>query len=113
MRRVTPQSLGGQISPKILIGHLCQTCDDAVAHTGSLGPSAMERALIMALVPEGVGKLAYDNFSMNGLVGWGVLSATSQASPNAEPWKHLGDLEELRRRLTPQLSTCSAHEFAG
>ena len=103
LRRSSPQALGGQPSPKILIGHLCVVCNDAVVAVGTLGPTSLERALVAHLAPQGIGKLGYDNFSLSGLIGWGVISATSDVPPNSEPFAHLGDLDELRRRLSAAL----------
>jgi hypothetical protein len=103
MRRVTPQSLGGQLSPKILIGHLCQVCSEATDHVGSVGVTSMTRALVMALAPQGIGKLSWDQLSLSGLIGWGAVSAIREVPPNSEPWKHLGDLDELRRQLRAAL----------
>ena len=71
-----------------------------------MGPTAIEeRALVTALAPQGVGKLGYGQFSMNGLVGWGAVSAQAQLQgepdpkPNTRPWQHLPDLDALTERL--------------
>jgi hypothetical protein len=57
LRRTTTKALGGKPSPVLIVGHLCQVCDEAVTHVGSVGPSSLERALVTHLVPKLVGKL--------------------------------------------------------
>ena len=102
-------------------GYLCQICAEAVAHVGSIGPSALERALVAHLAPEGIGKLDYGQLRVDDLIGWGGLASRARLAqlahpaggidvcvpvpgPNTRPWEHLPDLtalsEQLRRRLT-------------
>ena len=45
----------------------------------------LERALVAALVPAGIGKLDYCNLSVEGLVGWGGLAARARLGYGA-PW---------------------------
>ena len=53
--------------------------------TGSVGPTALERALVAALAPDGVGKLDYGHFAMDGVIGWSVLVAQARRTDPAEP----------------------------
>ena len=80
----TPKRVGtsqlGWPSPQQLSGHLCQVCADAVEATHSIGPSAKERALVASLAPEGVGKLGYGHFAVDGLIGCSVLVARCPAA---------------------------------
>ena len=46
---------------------------------------AIERALVAALVPAGIGKLDYGNLRVEGLVGWGGLAARARLGYGA-PW---------------------------
>jgi hypothetical protein len=75
-KRTGAQQLGGRASPEWVSGHLCQLCADAVDHVPNraLGPTALLRALVSALCPDAVGKLAYGQLSVEGLIGWGALS---------------------------------------
>ena len=45
----------------------------------------LERALVAALAPAGIGKLDYGNFRVEGLVGWGGLAARARLGYGA-PW---------------------------
>jgi hypothetical protein len=74
-KRTGASQLGGGASPTQVAGHLCTTCADAVEAVGSIGASALERALVAALVPSGIGKLSYGNLRVDGLFGWGALAA--------------------------------------
>jgi hypothetical protein len=38
----------------------------------------LERALVAALAPAGIGKLDYGNLVVNGLIGWGGLAARAR-----------------------------------
>ena len=79
-------------------------------HARAIGPTA--RALVVALAPEGVGKLPYGRLSVDGLVGWGALVAHARQQnppepgprPNTRPWEHLPDLAALTERLGAALS---------
>jgi hypothetical protein len=111
-KRTGTQQLGGQPSPQQLSGHLCRSCSEAVDHVGAVGPTALERALVSALMPEGVGKLAHGNLTVDGLVGWGALVARAQQGsppgqpaprPNTRPWEHLGDLGQISTQLARRL----------
>jgi hypothetical protein len=48
-KRTRTQQLGGQLSPQQLCGYLCRVCASAVEHVGAMGPTALERALVVAL----------------------------------------------------------------
>lgn len=106
-RRTGAQPLGGRLSPATVSGHLCRVCAEAVTHAGAFGPTALERALVVALAPEGVGKLPYGQLSVDGAVGWGALVAHARQQhppgpeprPNERPWEHLDDLDALSERL--------------
>ena len=110
-KRVNATHLGGSSSLE-LSGHLCKICADAVEHVHSVGPSSMERALAMALVPDGVSKLdGWNQITMDGLAGWAASVARAHRGnspnqpvrPNAMPWKHLGDLDAVRKQLRQRL----------
>ena len=111
-KRVSTEQLGGRRSVQRLSGYLCRICADAAAHVGSMGPSALERALVAHLAPRGLPRLGYGNLIVDGLVGWGALSARAQQrsspsqpapKPNTSPWQHLGDLEALSTQLGRRL----------
>jgi hypothetical protein len=81
----------------------------AVEHAHSMGPTALERALVAALAPQGIGELPYGQHTVNGLIGWAVLRVEAQRrgtespKPNSSPWQHLGDLTELSEQLSSAL----------
>ena len=100
-------SLGGQQLAGPVSGYLCQICAEAVAHVGSIGPSALEWALVAHLAPEGIGKLDYGQLRVHGLIGWGGLASRARLAdpanpfgtavePNSRPFGHLPDLAALR-----------------
>jgi hypothetical protein len=87
-----------------------------------MGPSALERALVAHLAPEGLNSSAmgFGSFQIDGLVGWGSIAARARIAdrdrsvsgsggssampgPNSRPFGHLPDLaaltSELKRRL--------------
>jgi hypothetical protein len=72
-----------------------------------VGPTALERALVTSLAPEGVGKLPYGRHSVDGLIGWGALVARARQqnpsapdpAPNSRPWEHLADISEMPDEL--------------
>lgn len=72
-------------------GHLCPACSAAVEHVGALGPTAIERALILHLT--GTAPSGWGDVSLDGLVGWVALST---ARPNSSPWEHVAGLDEIR-----------------
>jgi hypothetical protein len=102
---------GRQLSAGSVSGYLCSICADAHAHVHSIGPTALERAFVAALAPEGIGKLDYGNLVVDDLMRWGGLVAEARLAdpagigpePNSRPWEHLPDLaalsDQLRRRL--------------
>ena len=103
-KRAGTQALGGQPSPTQLSEYLCRICADAVAHVGFMGPSALERALVAHLAPQGIPKLASGNLlTVSGLQGWGALAATRKVQSNSQPFEHLGDLADLRKQLKARL----------
>jgi len=82
----------------------------------------MERALIAALVPEGLDSsaLGFDQLRVDGLIGWGGLAARARLAqlahpargidvgvpvpgPNSRPWEHLSDLAALTSQLKRRL----------
>jgi hypothetical protein len=109
-KQVSTEQLGGRRSAQQLSGHLCRSCDDACSTTNSIGPTALERALVAALAPQGAGLLGYGQLDVKGLAGWGALVARARQQgepdprPNTEAWAHLGDLGELREQLAYALS---------
>ncbi len=58
---------------------------DAVTHVRAICPQLLERALVVALAPEGVGKLPYGRLSVDGLAGWGALVARARQQNPPEP----------------------------
>ena len=88
-------------------GHLCRICSTALeqSHSVGLGPTALERCLVSALMPEGVPKLASGNLIViAGLQGWGALAATRKVPSNSKPFEHLSDLADLRKQLKARLN---------
>lgn len=84
---IDPASIGGRMSPTRLSGYLCPGCSDAVDSVGSIGQSALHRALLHHLDqadrPDDARRLrASDGVS---LVAWAV---TGQPA-NQKPWCHL------------------------
>jgi len=77
-------SVGGQQLAGSVSGYLCQICAEAVAHVGSIGPSALEWALVAHLAPEGIGKLDYGQLRVHGLIGWGGLASRAPACRSGE-----------------------------
>jgi hypothetical protein len=110
-KRTGTQRLGGQPSPQQLSGHLCRVCADAVEHVHSVGPSALERALVVALVPEKLGRLSWGNLRVDGLIGWAVLVTRARQqnppapdpAPNSRSWEHLADISEMSDELRTAL----------
>ncbi|WP_062465591.1 hypothetical protein [Demequina maris] len=88
-----PSPLGGRPSNKRLSGHLCPTCATACDTVGSIGPTAMERALMAAL---GVRRKSLTPTELVGLKAWAVMP---EASPNRRPWGHIEHVEALRTVL--------------
>lgn len=90
-----PSSLGGPHGTERLEGYLCPTCDRAVREAGAIGPSAMQRSLMLHL---GVRQrsLAAVSVELDGVVGWVALT---DPAPNTSPWAHLANLHDVRRML--------------
>lgn len=63
---IGPHQLGGRRSPTSLRGYACPNCQAAVNRVGSVGPTAMERSLVVAL---GVEKSWRPGASLNGVSG--------------------------------------------
>ena len=86
-----PGSLGGSPSPERITGHLCAPCRSACDGVGSIGATAMERALLTHhLAP-----LRTVNASQ--LVGLKAWSVARGAIPSVTPWAHIeypGGLDE-------------------
>jgi hypothetical protein len=108
-KRTGTFELGGQRSPQQLSGWLCARCADACSSVGAMGPTALERALVMAVAPQGLGILPYGNLAVPGLIGWGALCAEAHRrgevppEPNRTGWAHLPDLDALANRLRSAL----------
>ena len=100
-RSITPPplSLGGRGSPEALNGYACPACAEAISSAGSVGATAMERALLAHL-----GKSADPDQRdvaerLRGqdlrLIGWGALAHSAirrgeePPSANEQPWGHL------------------------
>jgi hypothetical protein len=100
-QRATTEQLGGRPSPQQLSGHLCRVCDAACSSAGSMGPSALERALVAHLEPGLLGMLLYGQLRIPGLVGW--AAEVERGAPNQQPFAHLGDISELTDQLRSAL----------
>lgn len=86
------RSLGGRPSPEPIEGYACATCEAVLHDVGSIGQTALRRALFQHL---GITRtLALDEIEMH-VLGWGALR---QAAPSASAWQHV-DVEALRRDL--------------
>jgi hypothetical protein len=87
----------GRDSPDRAVGCLCPTCSEAHDVVGSIGQTAMARALATHLREAGAAQVAWavEDASKDNrirLVGWGALP--SGEPPNDRPWQHL-DLSAL------------------
>lgn len=88
------EALGGPSSPESITGQVCPPCSAALDSVGSVGPSALERALVAHLSRSGRTadaervQAAISGGGLVGLVGWAGLPAPRVA--NREPWAHLG-----------------------
>jgi len=97
-RRLTaasPASLGG-VGPDRITGHVCPACADALNWVGSIGPTAMKRALIEHLRAAGSEDEAdrLREGEIEGLVGWGALAYAAMRSgsvmkSSSSRWGHL------------------------
>lgn len=103
VRTTAPDALGARRSPASLAGWTCPPCSEACHWAGAVGPSAMERALLVALGL--TGRHWPTSATMPGLIGWGALAADAARAgrpvpqPNPTAWAHLGDLDTVRSRL--------------
>ena len=92
----TRRALGGAVSPgwmQPVEGDVCGRCADAVQAVGSVGRTAMTRAVLAHL---GVARgLASETVELH-MVGWGALPAGT--APNRSPWAHI-DTSALRADL--------------
>ncbi|GAB6858503.1 hypothetical protein [Microbacterium xylanilyticum] len=87
------RALGGRPSAGAVEGDVCGRCSDVLADVGSVGQTAMRRALLQHL---GMTRtFALDAIDMR-VIGWGALP--DGTPPNAEPWAHV-DADALRRDL--------------
>lgn len=86
---VNPYSIGGRRSPGGVSGYLCPLCSDAVDSVGSVGRTAMERAVLAHV---GLTSDGYAPVEIEGLVAWAV--APGRPAPSGTPWDHL-DLSPL------------------
>jgi hypothetical protein len=94
-RRVRPSVLGGKAGPEPVDGYLCPACVRAVVAVGSIGPTAMERALLAHL---GVGQRSLSATELVGLVAWCAVTPRP-SEPNARPWEHVAGLAALADEL--------------
>lgn len=93
-RLAEPGQLGGRIRPEPLKGYLCPVCRDSVQATGgSVGMSAMERAVLKHLGYRVAGGRIE---SWPAVRAWAALRPGTK--PNAAPWAHL-DLSAVARGL--------------
>lgn len=79
---MTSQALGGLHSAHRLRVYLCGACHAAIEGVGSIGPTAMTRALRAHLdAPSHLGEMC------GGLKGWAAPG--DAATPCVEPWSHV------------------------
>ena len=87
------RSLGGCPSAEPVEGDVCSACSDVLADVGSVGQTALRRALLQHL---GMTRtFALDQIEMT-VLGWGALP--DGTAPNSSPWAHV-DVEALRRDI--------------
>lgn len=90
---VSTRALGGRPTPEPIEGDVCTACADAVEAVGSVGRTAMTRAVLEHL---GVRRTFATEQVLLHLVGWGALPAGTR--PNRAPWAHV-NTEALRADL--------------
>lgn len=95
LRSARAASLGGRTTPGDIDVWLCASCDRAAGAAGSVGPTAMRRALVAFLDPSGHTARSLALGDLEGLRGWAVTGLP----PAPSAWAHLGDLSALRRDL--------------
>lgn len=101
-----PHQIGGRMSPNDVRGHTCPDCTAALDHVGCIGPSAIERALVVVL---GLDRHWSEFSAMGRVPAWGALVDDAQRrgkptpAPNETPWAHLGDLSAVRHRVALDL----------
>lgn len=88
-----PSAIGGRRSPERLAGYLCPTCERARTEVGGIGPTAMERSIMLHF---DVRRRSLTARELVGLVGW---LATGYDEPNERPWQHIADIEALAEEL--------------
>lgn len=97
----TPSALGGHGAERVR-GYLCPLCADAVREAESIGPTAMERALLTHLQVRS-GRMSA--LELVGLRGWAI---TGRRQPNPTPWAHVAGLADLADEL--RTTSCPPHD---
>lgn len=92
-------------------GHTCPRCTEALAAVGSVGPTALARALAAALAPSLERRSGLEN--VHGVTAYAadVLTAADHHRPAprpsspGEPWSHMAHTPAGREALTDSLTT--------
>ncbi|WP_353828217.1 hypothetical protein [Agromyces sp. SYSU T0242] len=90
---VDPSAIGGRRSPERVAGYLCPTCDRARSEVGSLGPTAMERSVMLHFA---LRRRSMTPTELVGLRGW-LVSGVDE--PNERPWEHILNIEDVAEHL--------------
>ncbi|MGR2751492.1 hypothetical protein [Agromyces arachidis] len=89
----SPTAIGGPPRPERLGGYLCPTCQQAREEIGAIGPTTMERSIMLHF---DVQRRSLTATELVGLVGW---LATGRDEPNERPWQHVPNIEALADEL--------------
>lgn len=89
----SPTALGGRPSPELLAGYLCPTCERAHEEIGAIGPTTMERSIMLHF---DVRRRSLTATELVGLVGW---LATGLDEPNERAWQHVPNIDALAEEL--------------
>lgn len=84
-------TIGGRPRVDAIEGAVCPVCGAAIDWAGGVGPTAMERSVLVHL--RAVGVMGIEG--VDGLRAWAVIPGLH---PNAEPWQHV-DLSPVREYL--------------
>ena len=92
-----------------LSGYLCRSYSEAVEHSHAMGATALMRALVASLTPQGVQHLGWGQLRVDGLIGWGAIVALARQQDKPDPkanavsWSHLGNVDALKEQLSAAL----------
>ncbi|MGR0219517.1 hypothetical protein [Agromyces sp. ZXT2-6] len=90
----SPTAIGGRPTPERLASYLCPTCERAREEIGAIGPTTMERSIMLHL---DVRRRSLTATELVGLVGW---LASGVDEPNARAWQHVPNIESLANELS-------------